>query len=850
MDRYREREERLFLAAYLLWMTYSVLRITMWGEIEAVDIVCQYLRKTAYLLLVIRFLLKKRYTKKDIAGIFLIISGCLLSAYSVYNTQLIAVVIFVCFAGDVRFEKILKYTLILQGAIMIVTIAASQAGIIEDAIWYEGERVRHSLGYQYCGYPAHLLLFMTLMWFCLRKKAYLADAVLLLAANYVMYAVTDSRTDFYLAVLGIVGFFVWGRSYRSKAIRMFRDFATKYGFGLLAVISIAAHMFYDPANAWMQKINQILNGRLELGYNAIQQYGFSLLGEKIKWYGQGSLKTNPDRIYNYVDCSFLKEALSYGVIFLLVLAAGYYLLGKYIAKHEEHMLGWATLMSLAYSVINAHLCVLTFNVFVLALGILFTDDTEKTVPEDDVPGKVMPENAVPENDKAQLWKEKLISVCGGIKVQVDGIITAFGACRCTRWKKKWVRTLRTLLFLAILGYVTSIQLQGSSYLVNRASLHRWVVCGILFILTMLCYEGSACKSFAGDRLFHFVFVFLVLACISDFFVSKKFSYSAFCLLVFGGLFCRIWCNMKQPGQLLEEFKWGYKIWFAAVVLYCIAVRPVMPGICYTGVFLSAKNFSISMVIAFVLFLSDFLNDRTGIINGAGAAASLYMVWTTQRVTVILIAGIAAAVYLMFWVFMWFGATSEIRTRRILSAVCAAVISIGIVLLLRYLLYQVSPVLKAQVTFGGEQREVINESVASALTGGGWLDTVRIKLWCCKEYIKQTNLLGHKYLAEIAGKTRWPENSISMNLFRYGLAAGAAYAVFLLYYLRQAVLVTVKQKEFFPLGLAGVSIAVSMLEVVEMPFVQIGWLVFYFGLAWVLVSGRREKQDEISQYKCG
>ena len=171
----KKREEQLYYLAYAFWMIYAVLHITMWGDIELIDFICQYLRKIAYLLLVIRFLYKKTYTRRDVLGIFLIVFSCFLASHSVYNKQIIPVVIFVCFAGDVKFDKILKLTLSIQAIIMVVTIFASQMGMIEDVIWYEGNRVRHSLGYEYCGYPAHLLFFITMMWVCIRKKAYFCD---------------------------------------------------------------------------------------------------------------------------------------------------------------------------------------------------------------------------------------------------------------------------------------------------------------------------------------------------------------------------------------------------------------------------------------------------------------------------------------------------------------------------------------------------------------------------------------------------------------------------------------------------------------------------------------------------
>ncbi len=374
MDHYEKRDELLFLTAYTLWLISAVLSITLWQRYDAVDLLCEYFRKTAYLLLVGKFLLKRRYTGRDVAGVLVVIFVCAVTAHSDHNKQLLPVVLFTYSAAGIRFEKILKVTFGVQAAIMILTVAGSQLGLIRDLMWYEGTRARHSLGYDYCGYPAHLFLFMTLMWVCIRKKAHLVDSIILLAINYVIYLATDSRTDFYLSVLGLAGFFVWERTPRLKLADSVRGFLSRFGFHIACVLSIAVHWIYNPQSLAWQRVNQMLNNRLQLGYDAIHKYGFSLFGKNIKWYGQGSLRSDPTRVYNYVDCAFLKETLTFGVLFLCLLAAGYYLSGRKTERRGDTLISWAVLISLAYSVINAHLCVLTFNVFILLLSAAFEAD--------------------------------------------------------------------------------------------------------------------------------------------------------------------------------------------------------------------------------------------------------------------------------------------------------------------------------------------------------------------------------------------------------------------------------------------------------------------------------------------
>ena len=46
-----------------------------------------------------------------------------------------------------------------------------------------------------------------------------------------------------------------------------------------------------------------------------------------------------------------------------------------MVRKTEYMLGWAVFVSLLYAVANAHLCMVTFNVFILSLSGVFREET-------------------------------------------------------------------------------------------------------------------------------------------------------------------------------------------------------------------------------------------------------------------------------------------------------------------------------------------------------------------------------------------------------------------------------------------------------------------------------------------
>lgn len=356
------REEKLFLIGYILWLIDTIIGITMWNDVAIINDIGNYLYRMAYIFFVIQFLLKKQYTKKDVIGVLMIIFIAILGNKSVNNKYIIRTMILIYFSANVDFKKILKCTLVVQAAFMVVTIYSSQVGVIEDVIWDNyGTRYRQSLGYDYCGYPAHIALFLTTIWFCLRKRVKLPEVILAVGLNYVIYYLTDSRADFFLCLLAVWGFTLIKKQYKMQ-------FWMKYGFMIISVASILLHLVYGLGLGVISELNRMLSNRLELGYKAIVNYGFSLFGKVISWTGMGGIRSNPELIYNYVDCAYLKEILSYGIVFWIVLAVAFYYLGKNLIYFEDYKLAWAMIIALLYAVVNAHLCMPVFNPFILALG--------------------------------------------------------------------------------------------------------------------------------------------------------------------------------------------------------------------------------------------------------------------------------------------------------------------------------------------------------------------------------------------------------------------------------------------------------------------------------------------------
>lgn len=774
---YDLKEEKLFLMAYSFWLVDAIIGITMWRSLPLINTMGDYLRKVGYCLLIVQFFSRKKYTRRDVVGIFMIILAGMLAYHSVYNRHIISAMILIYFSANVDYRKILKCTFLIQASFMTVTILASQLDVIEDVIWQqENGRIRQSLGYDYCGYPAHLLLFMTLIWFSIRKKICLFEVALFLGLNTAIYLATDSRADYYLSLVAMLGFWLIGRMRKYKAYP-FIEFVIKFGCGILAVFSIGVHFFFDANNKIMASINFALSNRLFLGKQAIQQYGFSLFGRVIHWFGQGSVRKHPERVYNYVDCAFLKELLSFGIVFLIVLIVAYYIVGKRLAEEKNYVLGWAMIVSFLYAVINAHLCMVQYNVFILMLGGLFT--TEQCT---------LTEEAATEKQgffyQMQDWGDKLFT-------------------------EKGKHVLRTALLLALLVIPTYLQRSGMEQMLSSASLYRWILCGVLFWLAALTYEGD-CPENRKNMFLYVVSAFLILAMVSDFFVDKKFRYAAFALSVFGGMFVWAWRSMEHPKKLMQEFKIAYKLYFLLVLFGGIIGKRSVLGFCNQGMFLSGEETAVVMLIAIVVLLDDIQKQWTAVYHVGGILLSLYVLYTTgQKILLLTSIGIIM-VYLAVKCYQRFGHKAEKKSDiLLLGSVMLGCIALG-----GLFLWKLHP----DDYFG-----------------------------IIKTYLKEINLLGHAYVPKFQKQRAWTVSSTVMNIYRYGILAGIAYFLIEISYFVVSCRHMLHTKSFIPIGLAIGGLVINETVVIQMPFIHVGWIILFWGLGYMLVERKNSTKGSQKDY---
>ena len=130
--------------------------------------------------------------------------------------------------------------------------------------------------------------------------------------------------------------------------------------GLICSFSIAIHAFYNSSSRIWRAFNDLLSGRLELGKNGIADFGYTLFGQKIEWIGFSLEGTGTEK-YNYVDCSYLRLLLEYGLFFLIVVIFIYSIIMYKAISQKNYFLAWVIAFVLVISITEPRLMNLTFN---------------------------------------------------------------------------------------------------------------------------------------------------------------------------------------------------------------------------------------------------------------------------------------------------------------------------------------------------------------------------------------------------------------------------------------------------------------------------------------------------------
>ena len=356
------RRELIFLIAWAIFTCTIIVGVTFlkyqpgYAPIETITKLIRFLSYGMAIVLILQHFYKRSMIVQIIIAAAIVMISTLMSK----DTVMIWCILFIVAAIGVDADRICMISFLTRCVMIFGTMALSKMGIIQDYIFSATTRARHGLGFDWATTGPILFFFLTLLYIYLRREQLsLLELVFIEVGHLYFYKQTDTRMTFYLGTLSVMIFAV------SVLVKEKWRLTKKLGYLVcfapifVGILAILLHVLYNSNNGLWAKLNNVMSGRLLLGYNAYHTFGLTLFGQEITWVGFGIDESGIG--YNYVDCSYLQYMLEFGVIFIAFVLAIYTLIIYRAVKHEEYYLVWICLITLVFSVTEPWLFNFTFN---------------------------------------------------------------------------------------------------------------------------------------------------------------------------------------------------------------------------------------------------------------------------------------------------------------------------------------------------------------------------------------------------------------------------------------------------------------------------------------------------------
>ena len=378
--------ENLFLAVFALLVAYTFLKTTSfpipWKVLIQTDneknrLWAKIVLEAPYYLLgwlvVLRYVIQKKYQwLRTALAVVLLYAGRYLWQTSGYSRVLLFFLLIVGMNG-ISFRKVIRIYFSVVSTLLLLAMACSLLGLIENYTYVMDRGTRMSFG---IGYPTNFaayVLFQALCWWYLRREklTYVEAAVTAGLAAFVK-VFCDARCS--MMLLLITAFAMsWTRFHyqmqgkRQKEYQMHSGFAALLTLAhpLTAVGIVGFTVCYNSSVSWMTYLNRLLSTRLELGKKAVIVYGMRPWGQWIKLFNNAEGKDGS--FYFYIDSSYVQLAVMYGLVILGLVLLAFLLISCRAWSQKEWIFLWILAITAGHGIMEQHLVELPYCPFILAL---------------------------------------------------------------------------------------------------------------------------------------------------------------------------------------------------------------------------------------------------------------------------------------------------------------------------------------------------------------------------------------------------------------------------------------------------------------------------------------------------
>lgn len=281
------------------------------------------------------------------------------------------VLLLVFSARDIDFRKLLGTFSFATFLVLVLTIFASNMGVISNMFMRADGGYRFSLGFNYVSFASQRLFFALCSYLMFRgKKISYIELLALFSATIYMYQQTSTSSPFYLSIL-ILAYALFSIKIFKKGF-IIENFwisrVTNYGF-ILALVVILYFCFYSSGNLF-HLVDQYTHNRLRLSVEGFQNFGVHLFGQRIS-FSTLDIFGNFTSNYNFIDSSFVQLLVIDGLIvsaFMMFVLTK--MMGYFISIKKDIVLACIGIM-IIHGMFDPQMLVLRYSPLILFISRLF-----------------------------------------------------------------------------------------------------------------------------------------------------------------------------------------------------------------------------------------------------------------------------------------------------------------------------------------------------------------------------------------------------------------------------------------------------------------------------------------------
>lgn len=283
--------------------------------------------------------------------------------------------IFMLGAYKVSFKKIIYIYFLIGTILLTFSFFTSLIGLTKNLIFYRGitSVTRQSFGIIYpTDFAAHILFLVLAYCYLYFEKISWKSYLIFALISYFIVKFCDARLNA-TAILCLIPVILIAKLAKkgNKTARIATIFYWCFPI-LFSYIILVLSYLYRPSIKILDKINNLLSGRLYFGHYALIKYPINFFGQQVVENGFGGnaghkLAKEGAMHYFYIDSSFLRLLIIYGVIMFILVILSMTIISWISIERKDYVLASILLIITISSIFEQRLIDIAYNPFLLAL---------------------------------------------------------------------------------------------------------------------------------------------------------------------------------------------------------------------------------------------------------------------------------------------------------------------------------------------------------------------------------------------------------------------------------------------------------------------------------------------------